>query len=99
MAWILRPQPELALAVKAYGKTLEINEEYDVLPKAKSALDTGPPPPPPGNHAGRTLSRPTPRHGGRTPPSAHGPLPSPLESSQMRASSARAYRARGCGLC
>merc|ERR1719460_3358151 len=27
-------------ASKAYGKTLEINEEYDVLPKAKSALDT-----------------------------------------------------------
>jgi len=27
-------------ASKAYGKSLEINEEYDVLPKAKSALDT-----------------------------------------------------------
>merc|ERR1719174_1148958 len=27
-------------ASKAYGKTLEINEQYDVLPKAKSALDT-----------------------------------------------------------
>jgi len=27
-------------AAKVYGKTLEINEEYDVLPKAKSALDT-----------------------------------------------------------
>jgi len=27
-------------AAKAYSKTLEINEEYDVLPKAKSALDT-----------------------------------------------------------
>ena len=25
---------------KAFGKTLEINEQYDVLPKAKSALDT-----------------------------------------------------------
>lgn len=29
---------------KAFGKTLEINEQYDVLPKAKSALDTGAPP-------------------------------------------------------
>ena len=28
-------------ASKAYSKTLEINEQYDVLPKAKSALDTG----------------------------------------------------------
>ena len=27
-------------AAKVYSKTLEINEEYDVLPKAKSALDT-----------------------------------------------------------
>lgn len=27
-------------ASKAYGKTLEINEQYDVLPKAKSAVDT-----------------------------------------------------------
>merc|ERR1719337_206768 len=27
-------------AAKAYGKTLEINEQYDVVPKAKSALDT-----------------------------------------------------------
>jgi len=27
-------------ASKAYGKTLEINDQYDVLPKAKSALDT-----------------------------------------------------------
>merc|ERR1712167_455474 len=27
-------------ASKAYSKTLEINEQYDVLPKAKSALDT-----------------------------------------------------------
>jgi len=27
-------------ASKAYSKTLEINGEYDVLPKAKSALDT-----------------------------------------------------------
>jgi hypothetical protein len=27
-------------AAKAYDKTLEINEQYDVLPKAKSALDT-----------------------------------------------------------
>lgn len=26
-------------ASKVYGKTLEINEQYDVLPKAKSALD------------------------------------------------------------
>merc|ERR1719181_2677158 len=29
-----------SFASKAYGKTLEINEQYDVLPKAKSALDT-----------------------------------------------------------
>merc|ERR1719197_301887 len=29
-----------SFAAKAYGKTTEINEEYDVLPKAKSALDT-----------------------------------------------------------
>ena len=28
-------------SAKVYGKTLEINEQYDVLPKAKSALDTG----------------------------------------------------------
>jgi len=27
-------------AAKVYGKTLELNEQYDVLPKAKSALDT-----------------------------------------------------------
>jgi small ligand-binding sensory domain FIST len=27
-------------AVKAYSKTLELNEEYDLLPKAKTALDT-----------------------------------------------------------
>merc|ERR1712072_197305 len=27
-------------AAKVYGKTLEINEQYDVLPKAKSAIDT-----------------------------------------------------------
>ena len=27
-------------AAKAYGKTLEINEQYDVLPKAKGAADT-----------------------------------------------------------
>merc|ERR1719174_3195895 len=27
-------------ASKAYSKTLEINEQYDVLPKAKSAIDT-----------------------------------------------------------
>jgi len=27
-------------AAKVYSKTLEINEEYDVVPKAKSALDT-----------------------------------------------------------
>ena len=88
-------------ASKAYGKSLEINEEYDVLPKAKSALDTGPPPPPPGNHAGRGLSRPPP-----PPRGAHAPFgarastfPPPMESSKMRASSARAYSARGCGLC
>ena len=30
-----------SFASKAYGKTLEINEQYDVLPKAKSAIDTG----------------------------------------------------------
>ena len=30
-----------SFASKAYSKTLEINEQYDVLPKAKSALDTG----------------------------------------------------------
>merc|ERR1719269_331532 len=29
-----------SFASKAYSKTLEINEQYDVLPKAKSALDT-----------------------------------------------------------
>merc|ERR1719352_1449875 len=29
-----------AFASKAYSKTLEINEQYDVLPKAKSAVDT-----------------------------------------------------------
>merc|ERR1719453_1649443 len=27
-------------AAKVYGKTLELNEQYDVVPKAKSALDT-----------------------------------------------------------
>merc|ERR1712050_490454 len=27
-------------ASKVYAKTLELNEQYDVLPKAKSALDT-----------------------------------------------------------
>jgi hypothetical protein len=27
-------------AAKVYGKTLELNEQYDVLPKTKSALDT-----------------------------------------------------------
>jgi len=27
-------------ASKVYGKTLELNEQYDVLPKAKSAIDT-----------------------------------------------------------
>jgi len=27
-------------AAKVYGKTLELNEQYEVLPKAKSALDT-----------------------------------------------------------
>jgi small ligand-binding sensory domain FIST len=27
-------------AAKAYAKTLELNEEYDLLPKAKTALDT-----------------------------------------------------------
>lgn len=27
-------------AAKVYGKTLELNEQYDVLPKAKGALDT-----------------------------------------------------------
>jgi len=27
-------------AAKVYGKTLELNEQYDVLPKAKSAIDT-----------------------------------------------------------
>ena len=27
-------------AAKVYAKTLELNEQYDVLPKAKSALDT-----------------------------------------------------------
>ncbi|KAL1525807.1 hypothetical protein AB1Y20_020647 [Prymnesium parvum] len=27
-------------ATKVYAKTLELNEQYDVLPKAKSALDT-----------------------------------------------------------
>ena len=27
-------------AAKVYSKTLELNEQYDVLPKAKSALDT-----------------------------------------------------------
>merc|ERR1719163_2746768 len=29
-----------SFASKAYSKTVEINEQYDVLPKAKSALDT-----------------------------------------------------------
>jgi len=29
-----------SFAAKAYGKTLEINEQYDVLPKAKGAADT-----------------------------------------------------------
>jgi len=29
-----------SFASKAYSKTLEINEQYDVLPKAKSAVDT-----------------------------------------------------------
>jgi len=29
-----------AAASKVYSKTLELNEQYDVLPKAKSALDT-----------------------------------------------------------
>merc|ERR1719253_2555274 len=27
-------------AAKVYGKTVELNEQYDVLPKTKSALDT-----------------------------------------------------------
>lgn len=27
-------------AAKVYGKTLELNEQYDVVPKAKSAIDT-----------------------------------------------------------
>jgi len=27
-------------AAKVYGKTLELNEQYDVIPKAKSAIDT-----------------------------------------------------------
>lgn len=29
-----------SLAAKAYGKTVEVNEQYEILPKAKSAADT-----------------------------------------------------------
>ena len=47
-------------ASKAYSKTLEINEQYDVLPKAKSALDTGARPANPlgGSGTGTGTTRP-----------------------------------------
>ena len=72
-------------ASKAYSKTLEINEQYDVLPKAKSALDTGARPANPlgGVGTGPRSSAPHSPSFGRQPLS-HGPFSFPAPTYWFR---------------